>query len=138
MKDTILFGDCRETLKQFDEKARVCVTSPPYYGLRDYGGENNQIGQEQTPEEYVDEMVKVFRLVRDCLTDDGTLWLNIGDSYYNYRNRIIDICCRMISTDGKVTLNERIWLNKLIENNKSAKMIVDSMVDFNNYDSIHC
>ena len=86
MKDTILFGDCRETLKQFDEKARVCVTSPPYYGLRDYGGENNQIGQEQTPEEYVDEMVKVFRLVRDCLTDDGTLWLNIGDSYYNYRS----------------------------------------------------
>ena len=86
MKDTILFGDCRETLKQFDEKARVCVTSPPYYGLRDYGGENNQIGQEQTPEEYVEEMVKVFRLVRDNLTDDGTLWLNIGDSYYNYRS----------------------------------------------------
>ena len=86
MKDTILFGDCRETLKQFDEKARVCVTSPPYYGLRDYGGENNQIGQEQTPEDYVDEMVKVFRLVRDNLTDDGTLWLNIGDSYYNYRS----------------------------------------------------
>ena len=56
----------------------------------------------------------------------------------NYRNRIIDICFRMISTDGKVTLNERIWLNKLIEHNKSAKMIVDSMVDFNNYDSIHC
>ena len=85
MKDTILFGDCRETLEQFDEKARVCVTSPPYYGLRDYGGENNQIGMEQTPEDYVDEMVKVFRLVRDNLTDDGTLWLNIGDSYYNYR-----------------------------------------------------
>ena len=56
----------------------------------------------------------------------------------NYRNRIIDICCRIISTDGKVTLNERIWLNKLIEHNKRAKMIVDSMVDFNNYDSIHC
>ena len=85
MRDTILFGDCRDTLSQFDEKARVCVTSPPYYGLRDYGGENNQIGQEQTPEEYVEEMVKVFRLVRDNLTDDGTLWLNIGDSYYNYR-----------------------------------------------------
>ena len=85
MKDTILFGDCRDTLSQFDEKARMCVTSPPYYGLRDYGGEDNQIGQEQTPEEYVEEMVKVFRLVRDNLTDDGTLWLNIGDSYYNYR-----------------------------------------------------
>ena len=85
MKDTILFGDCRDTLKQFDEKARCCVTSPPYYGLRDYGGEDNQIGQEQSPEEYIQEMVNVFRLVRDNLTDDGTLWLNIGDSYYNYR-----------------------------------------------------
>ena len=85
MKDTILFGDCRETLKEFDELARMCVTSPPYYGLRDYGGEGNQIGQEQSPEEYIEEMVNVFRLVRDCLTDDGTLWLNIVDSYYNYR-----------------------------------------------------
>ena len=51
MKDTILFGDCRETLDAFlPESARMCVTSPPYYGLRDYGGENNQIGQEQSPE----------------------------------------------------------------------------------------
>ena len=85
IKDTILFGDCRETLKEFDGKARMCVTSPPYYGLRDYGGEEDQIGQEQTPEEYVEAMVDVFRKVRDVLTDDGTLWLNIGDSYYNYR-----------------------------------------------------
>ena len=85
MKDTILFGDCRETLKEFTSKARMCVTSPPYYGLRDYGGEDNQIGQEQSPEEYIETMVDVFRSVRDVLTDDGTLWLNIGDSYYNYR-----------------------------------------------------
>jgi len=86
MKDTILFGDCRETLCGFLPKsARMCVTSPPYYGLRDYGGEGKQIGQESTPEEYVQQMVEVFRLVRDVLTDDGTLWLNIGDSYYNYR-----------------------------------------------------
>ena len=85
MRDLILFGDCRDTLTQFDEKARCCVTSPPYYGLRNYGDEENQIGHEQTPEEYVEEMVKVFRLVRDCLTDDGTVWLNKGDSYYNYR-----------------------------------------------------
>ena len=115
MKDTILFGDCRETLKQFDEKARMCVTSPPYYGLRDYGTatwigghpncnhrrdsklkpencntghknhdemyglvdaiyktvcpkcgairQDNQIGLEETPEKYVEEMVNVFRLV---------------------------------------------------------------------------
>ena len=85
MKDLILFGDCRETLKEFDEKARTCVTSPPYYGLRNYGDEENQIGLEQTPEEYIQQMVGVMRLVRDCLTDDGTLWLNMGDSYYNYR-----------------------------------------------------
>ena len=85
MKDTILYGDCRETLKEFDGEARMCVTSPPYYGLRNYGGEEDQIGLEQTPEEYVDSLVKVFREVRNCLTDDGTCWVNLGDSYYNYR-----------------------------------------------------
>jgi len=86
MKDTILYGDCRETLCAFlPQTARVCVTSPPYYGLRDYGGEDNQIGQEQTPEEFIDELVKVFREVKNVLTDDGTCWVNLGDSYYNYR-----------------------------------------------------
>ena len=85
MRDTILFGDCRDTLKEFDEKARMCVTSPPYYGLRDYGGEDSQIGQEQSPEEFIEELVKVFREVRNVLTDDGTCWVNLGDSYYNYR-----------------------------------------------------
>jgi len=85
MKDTILFGDCRESLKSITTKCQMCVTSPPYYGLRDYGGEVSQIGQEDTPEKYIEEMVNVFRLVRDNLEDNGTLWLNIGDSYYNYR-----------------------------------------------------
>ena len=85
MRDIILFGDCLETLKYFDEPARMCVTSPPYYGLRNYGDEEKQIGQENTPEEYVERMVEVFRGVRECLTDDGTVWLNMGDSYYNYR-----------------------------------------------------
>ncbi len=87
MKDTILYGDCRNTLSAFLPKsAQMCVTSPPYYGLRDYGGEDQQIGLEQTPEDYVQELVNTFRLVRDVLKDDGTLWLNIGDSYYNYRS----------------------------------------------------
>ena len=86
MRDTILYGDCRDTLKQFDEKARMCVTSPPYYGLRDYGGQEYQIGLEQSPEEYVKQLVEVFRGVRDNLTDDGTLWVNIGDGYYNYKS----------------------------------------------------
>ena len=85
MRNTILFGDCRETIPTITERPRMCVTSPPYYGLRDYGGEDNQIGQEQSPEEYIETMVDVFRKVRDVLADDGTLWLNIGDSYYNYR-----------------------------------------------------
>ena len=85
MRDKILYGDCLQTLKEFDEKARMCVTSPPYYGLRDYGGEDCQIGQEESPEEYIRNLVEVFREVRNVLTEDGTLWLNIGDSYYNYR-----------------------------------------------------
>ncbi len=61
-------------------RAQMCVTSPPYFGLRDYG-HPGQIGLEQTPEQYVSAMVEVFRCVRDVLADDGTLWLNIGDSY---------------------------------------------------------
>ena len=81
----ILFGDCRDTLPTIDVKARMCVTSPPYYGLRNYGNEDNQIGQEETPEQFIENLVSVFRSVRDVLTDDGTLWVNIGDSYYNYR-----------------------------------------------------
>ena len=79
----IEFGDCRETMRRWAAdgvKAHMCVTSPPYFGLRDYGV-NGQIGLEQTPEEYTAAMVEVFRCVRDVLADDGTLWLNIGDSY---------------------------------------------------------
>ena len=86
MRDLILFGDCKQNLSAFlPNTARMCVTSPPYYGLRDYGGEEKQIGQENTPEEYIQNLVGVFREVREVLTDDGTLWVNIGDSYYNYR-----------------------------------------------------
>lgn len=76
-------GDCRVILPRWKNegfKARTCVTSPPYFGLRDYGADG-QCGLEKTPQEYVDNLVAVFRLVRDVLTDDGTLWLNLGDSY---------------------------------------------------------
>ena len=79
----IEFGDCREIMRRWAAdgvKAQTCVTSPPYFGLRDYGHEG-QMGLEQTPDEYVTAMVDVFRCVRDVLMDDGTLWLNIGDSY---------------------------------------------------------
>jgi DNA modification methylase len=83
----IEFGDCRAIMRRWAQegiKAQTCVTSPPYYGLRDYGHEG-QIGMEETPEEYIAEMVEVFQCIRDVLADDGTVWLNIGDSYYNYR-----------------------------------------------------
>ena len=81
--NNIEFGDCRATMRRWKEqgiKAQTCVTSPPYYGLRDYGHEG-QIGLEETPEDYIKAMVEVFRCVWDVLEDDGTLWLNIGDSY---------------------------------------------------------
>lgn len=86
----IEFGDCRETMRKWAAqgiKAQTCVTSPPYYGLRDYG-HDGQIGLEQTPEEYIAAMVEVFRCVRDVLADDGTLWMNIGDSYNNFRSQM--------------------------------------------------
>lgn len=78
---TVAKGDVRTLLADMDDKSvRCCVTSPPYWGLRDYGVEG-QLGLESTPEAYVAKMVEVFREVRRVLTDDGTLWLNLGDSY---------------------------------------------------------
>jgi site-specific DNA-methyltransferase (adenine-specific) len=77
----ILVGDCRETLKELpDQCIQTCITSPPYFGLRDYG-HDGQIGLEDTPQEFVDQLVSVFREVKRVLRDDGTLWLNLGDSY---------------------------------------------------------
>lgn len=81
MTVTILEGDSRTVLGTLpNASVQCCVTSPPYFGLRDYG-HDGQIGLEQTPEEYVAEMVALFREVRRVLKDDGTLWLNLGDSY---------------------------------------------------------
>ncbi len=81
MSVSILVGDCRYLLRTLSKKSiQTCVTSPPYFGLRDYGVQG-QIGLEQTPDAYVAELVSVFREVRRVLRDDGTLWLNLGDSY---------------------------------------------------------
>ncbi len=77
----ILQGDCLQTLPTIESgTVQTCVTSPPYFGLRDYGADG-QIGLEQTPDEYVAKLVEVFREVRRVLRNDGTLWLNLGDSY---------------------------------------------------------
>ena len=79
--DTIICGDCLEVMKDWpDGFIDCCVTSPPYWGLRDYGIEG-QLGLEKTPEEYIEKMVAVFREVRRVLKKTGTLWLNMGDSY---------------------------------------------------------
>lgn len=81
--NTIIQGDCLETMKQIPDKSvNCCVTSPPYYGLRNYG-HDGQIGVEKTPELFVKKLVDVFREVKRVLKNDGTLWLNLGDSYYD-------------------------------------------------------
>lgn len=77
----VLEGDCRNILRTLEGRTvQTCITSPPYYGLRDYGVDG-QIGLEETPEQFIAQLIDVFREVRRVLRDDGTLWLNIGDSY---------------------------------------------------------
>lgn len=81
MKATIHIGDSLELLKGLpSQSVQTCVTSPPYWGLRDYG-EDGQLGLEETPEQFVENLVVLFREVKRVLKDDGTLWLNLGDSY---------------------------------------------------------
>lgn len=109
----IEFGDCRETMRRWAAegvKAQTCVTSPPYFRLRDYG-HNGQIGQEETVEGYVGAMVDVFRCVRDVLTHDGTVWLNIGDSY-GAGKQLLMVPARValaLQADGWVVRQDIIW-----------------------------
>jgi DNA modification methylase len=84
-ENKIIFGDCRESMRQMiaDKiSVQMAVTSPAYFGLRDYG-HSKQLGLEKTPELYIQNLVGVFDLVKNLLTDTGTLWLNLGDSYSN-------------------------------------------------------
>lgn len=109
----IEFGDCRTTMRRWAAlgfRAQMCVTSPPYFGLRDYG-HSGQLGLEKTPDEYVASMVEVFRCVRDLLADDGVLWLNLGDSYAGYHgNKNSEIPTS--STNG--------WTNGYNENKRAG------------------
>jgi site-specific DNA-methyltransferase (cytosine-N4-specific) len=89
----VIIGDCLEVLPRLQaEYIQCCVTSPPYWGLRDYD-HPNQIGAEPSPEIYVENLVKIFRDVRRVLRKDGTLWLNVGDGYA--RNGGVGIVARM-------------------------------------------
>ena len=121
----IEFGDCRETMRQWAAdgvKVQTCVTSPPYFGLRDYG-HDGQIGLEETPEEYIAAMVEVFRCVRDVLADDGTLWLNIGDSYVGAMSQHKDsgsfgeTSCISKKTQGGIPQTGRVERNRLLREN---------------------
>ena len=76
----ILTGNSLDILKTLDgDVVHTCITSPPYWGLRDYGMDG-QLGQESTPSEYVSNLTEIFREVRRVLRDDGTVWLNLGDT----------------------------------------------------------
>jgi len=107
----ILTGDCREMLRTLEAgSVRTCVTSPPYFGLRDYGMDG-QIGLEQTPEAFVTELVEVFREVRRVLSDDGTLWLNLGDSY-GPEKQLLGVPWRValaLQADGWCLRSDVIW-----------------------------
>ena len=103
-------GDCRKLMANLPEKSvESCVTSPPYFGLRDYGNDN-QIGDEKTPDEYISALVTVFREVRRVLRDDGTVWLNLGDSYIN--KNLVGIPWRVafaLQADGWYLRQDIIW-----------------------------
>jgi DNA modification methylase len=113
----IMAGDCRDSLASLDAgSVQVCVTSPPYFGLRDYG-HDGQIGLEPTPDEFVQALVAVFREVRRVLRDDGTVWLNLGDSY-NADGR-----------KGRAHMGEgknngySAWVNKTMEGTKPKDLL---------------
>ena len=107
----ILTGDCLTTLALLPgDSANCCVTSPPYYNLRNYD-DDNQIGMESSPEEYIDNLVKVFREVKRVLKDDGTLWLNLGDTYRRDKN-LLGIPWRVafaLQQDGWYLRQDIIW-----------------------------
>jgi site-specific DNA-methyltransferase (adenine-specific) len=107
----ILVGDVSESLRAIPaQSVRCVVTSPPYFGLRDYGHEG-QIGLEEAPEAFVDRLVGVFREVRRVMADDGTLWLNIGDSYGKGKN-LVGAPWRLafaLQADGWVLRQDIIW-----------------------------
>ena len=98
----LLQGDVLDKLSEIKTgTVQTCVTSPPYWGLRDYGVDG-QIGLEKTPEEYVEKMVQVFREVRRVLRDDGTVWLNLGSSMINKTIESNEMVLRNDLTKGEV------------------------------------
>ena len=106
----IINSDALDALRKLpDSCCRTCITSPPYYGLRDYGTDG-QIGLENTPDQYIENLVKIFREVRRVLKDDGTLWVNIGDSYTQKNlNGIPWLLAFALRSDGWYLRSDIIW-----------------------------
>ena len=111
IKIQILQGDCIESLKKLeDQSINTCITSPPYWGLRNYNDEEKQLGMEDTPEEFVDNLVVVFQEVKRVLRDDGTVWLNLGDSYCGtgHKGNYTDPKHKEGRNGQKIALNNKI------------------------------
>lgn len=109
-----LVGDVRERLREIAPKTvQTCITSPPYWGLRDYGVAG-QIGSEKTPDEFIATMVDVFRLVRETLRDDGTLWVNLGDSYSVNGNQMLmpHRVAMAMQADGWILRSTVVWAKR--------------------------
>lgn len=77
----VIQGDFSSVIKDIEPNIQSCITSPPYWQLRDYGGIDGELGGEDCPELYTERLVSIFRIVRDVLRPDGCLWLNLGDAY---------------------------------------------------------
>ena len=110
----VIFGDCRDTMRDLKAqgvRVQCCVTSPPYFGLRDYG-HPGQIGLEKTPAEYVAALVEVFECVRELLADDGVLWLNLGDSYGGASGNTAMTGGKTDTARGEAIFGEAIGRNK--------------------------
>ena len=106
----ILQGNCLDVLKDLPEQSvNTCITSPPYWGLRNYQ-EEEQLGLEDTPEEFVESLVKVFREVKRVLRDDGTVWLNLGDTYCGtgHKGNYTDPKHKEGRNGQKIALNNKI------------------------------
>lgn len=102
----VIIGDCLASLKAMPSRSvHTCVTSPPYFGLRDYGMDG-QIGLEDSPEAYVARLVEVFREVRRVLRDDGTLWLNLGDSWAGAKSKAIQNSLADYGCNGAATWDQ--------------------------------
>ena len=108
----IIKGDCLQSLKKLeDQSINTCVTSPPYWGLRNYNDEEKQLGMEDTIEKFVENLVKVFRAVKRVLREDGTVWLNLGDTYLQNK-QLVGIPWRValaLQQDGWYLRQDIIW-----------------------------